>query len=301
MNDASFADLEARLAPVPDEGGRGFIDRHDVLDLLAECRALRAFTPPALAALEQVSWVFECLENLRAEEGGDERLVRKLRGHLFRARGALLLALEARPAGAGADHEGGDRVLERVMANRAELERLRKPPDVAGLMTAAALENLHRYVSSEEGHWLAPAVNHIDALESLARELYGVVADLHADDPGRQALLERGRAEALEAVASACESPLRLKGKSPPDLRSIPYADLHKLAAWVRSLGPCRPPLPPQEAEREADRLREALRGLLRAAREAAGTLWEANAVGTAAELDSAARAARAALGEDTR
>jgi hypothetical protein len=295
VNEVAFADLEARLAPVLAEGGRGFIDRRDVLALLAECRALRAFAPAALAALEQVSWVFECLEDLRAEEGGDERLVRKLRGHLYRARGALLAALESRPAGAGADHEGGDRVLERVMGERAELEQLRKPPDAAGLMTAAALESLHRYVSSEEGHWLAPAVNHIDAQAALIRELYSVVADLHADDPGRQALLERGRAEGREQAALAAEAVLaallargrREGGRTETLLRDV--------AAKIRAIGPCRPPLPPSEEAREAGRLREALRTCVRAV----GQVTSAEPAGSMGPLVAAYESARAALGED--
>jgi hypothetical protein len=140
----------------------------------------------------------------------------------------------------------------------AECRRLREPPDVSGLMTAAALESLHRYVGSQEGHWLAPAVDHIDAQAALIRELYGVVSDLHADDPGRQALLGRGAAEMLHRV-------LALTRESFGDPAAADYPELADTLGRLRALGPARPPLPPSESEREAERLRQALRACVEA------------------------------------
>lgn len=271
MDDAAFAALERRLAPVLAEGGRGVIDRHDVLDLLAECRSLRDFTPPALAALEHVSWVFECLENLRAEEGGDERLCRKLRGHLCRARGALLAALQARPEGAVPDHEGGDRTLGRVVADRAELELLRRPLDVSGLMTAAELEGLRRRMEGGlagagwSGDQCLRLLAHAESLGSLVRELYGVIADLHADDPGRQALLERGRAEGRQQALEVLREHRGVWQHRSTDerLKAGPVRGLDGLEEKLKALGPCRPPPPPHAAEAEAGRLREALRAVV--------------------------------------
>jgi hypothetical protein len=173
-------------------------------------------------------------------------------------------------------------------ADAAECRRLRQPPDVSGLMTAAALESLHRYVSSEEGRWLTPAVDHIDALSALVRELYGVVSDLHAEDPGRQALLERGRAEGREMVLGVLR-----KFFGAPDPAEYPaLAEAFKVA---HALGPCRPPLPPSEAEREAERLREALLACVRAV----GQVTRAEPAGIMGPLVAAYESARKALGED--
>jgi hypothetical protein len=165
----------------------------------------------------------------------------------------------------------------------ADCRRLREPPDVSGLMTAAALESLHRYVGSQEGHWLAPAVDHIDAQAALIRELYGVVSDLHAEDPGRQALLERGRAEGREQAARAAEE--RDSHQS------------YEIAETIRALGPARPPLPPQEAEREAERLREAMLACVRAV----GQVTRAEPAGVMEPLVAAYESARKALGGDAR
>jgi hypothetical protein len=173
MTDPEFAALEARLAPVLAEGGRGCVDRHDVLDLLAECRALR------------------------------------------------------------------------------------RPPDVSGLMPAADLAEMRTWTSLG-GKWLRLLFAHIDALEALVRELYGVVSDLHAEDPGRQALLERGAAEMLCRV-------LALVRESFGDPAAADYPELADTLGRLRAIGPCRPPLPPQEAEREAERLREGLRAVVAA------------------------------------
>jgi hypothetical protein len=173
VTDHEFSALERRLAPVLAEGGRGCVDRHDVLDLLAECRALR------------------------------------------------------------------------------------RPPDVSGLLPAADLAEMRTWTSLG-GKWLRLLFAHIDALEALVRELYGVVSDLHADDPGRQALLERGSAEMLYRV-------LALVRESFGDPAAADYPELADTLGCLRALGPCRPPLPPQEAEREAERLREALRAVVAA------------------------------------
>jgi hypothetical protein len=184
---------------------------------------------------------------------------------------------------------GGTARLD-VLALLAECRRLREPPDASGLLPAAVLEGLREKVQEgalyrDEGRAL---VAHADALSALVRELYAVVADLHQDHGPAVAAYGRGRAEALEEVASAFESPLGLKGKSPPELRGIPYARLHELAAWVRALGPTRPPLPPHAAEAEAGRLREALRAVAAAGRNEAPY----------AALAEAVAAAREALGE---
>jgi hypothetical protein len=272
-----FAALEQRLARGPSRPAPG---RGDVRALLAECRALRAFAPPALAALEQVSWVFEALDSLRAEAGPDGRLAAGLRHHLATARGHLLAALEARPPGAEADHEAGDRRLERVLRDGAELERLRRPPDVSGLLSAAELDRERAGVGDV-------LLAHVDSQAGLIRELYGVVSDLHADDPGRQALLERGRAEGREQAARKVEGWVGANVNPPVHPDIVPS---------IRALGPCRPPLPPQEAEREAVRLREALRGLAAVADASSDVLLDANILGWAGELRAGVLAARKAL-----
>jgi hypothetical protein len=204
--------------------------------------------------------------------------------HEFSALERRLAHVEALPSSAGAGR--GD-----VLALLAECRRLREPPaHAAGLMTAAALKSLRRYVGSEEGRWLAPAVNHVDALESLIREMYGVIADLHADDPGRQALLERGAAEMLYRV-------LALTRESFGDPAAADYPELADTLGRLRALGPCRPPLPPSEAEREAERLREALLACVRAV----GQVTRAEPAGIMGPLVAAYESARKALGEDAR
>jgi hypothetical protein len=201
----------------------------------------------------------------------------------FAALERRLAHVEALPSSAGAGRDD-------VLALLAECRRLREPPDVSGLMTAAALESLHRYVGSQEGHWLAPAVDHIDAQAALVRELYGVVADLHAEDPGRQALLGRGAAEMLHRV-------LALTRESFGDPAAADYPGLADALGRLRALGPSRPPLPPQEAEREAERLREALLACVRAV----GQVTRAEPAGSMGGLVAAYEAARAALGEGAR
>jgi hypothetical protein len=183
------------------------------------------------------------------------------------------------------------RLLRHAEAADAELGRLREPPaHAAGLMTAAALKSLRRYVGSKEGRWLAPAVNHVDALESLTRELYGVIADLHADDPGRQALLERGAAEMLHRV-------LALTRESFGDPAAADYPELADTLGRLRALGPARPPLPPSEAEREAARLRESLRACV----EALDVYTDVGHGQYPGPVFDAIDAARAALEEDAR
>jgi hypothetical protein len=206
MTDEAFAALERRLAPVLAEGGRGCVDRHDVLDLLAECRALR------------------------------------------------------------------------------------RPPDVSGLMSAADLAEMRTWTSLG-GKWLRLLFAHIDAQESLVRDLYGVVSDLHAEDPGRQALLGRGAAEMLHRV-------LALVRESFDDPAAADYPELaDTLGLRLRALGPCRPPLLPSEAEREAERLREALMACVRAV----GEVTRAEPAGIMEPLVAAYESARKALGEDAR
>jgi hypothetical protein len=206
MTDEAFAALERRLAPVLAEGGRGCVDRHDVLDLLAECRALR------------------------------------------------------------------------------------RPPDVSGLIPAADLAEMRTWTSLG-GKWLRLLFAHIDALEALVRELYGVVSDLHAEDPGRQALLGRGAAEMLYRA-------LALVRESFDDPAAADYPELaDTLGLRLRALGPARPPLPPSEAEREAERLRGALLACVRAV----GQVTRAEPAGSMGGLIAAYEAARAALGGGVR
>jgi hypothetical protein len=214
VTDETFAALERRLAPVLAEGGRGYVDRHDVLDLLAECRALRA-----------------------------------------------------------------------------DLGRLRLPPDASGLMTAADLETLRAWAAGWEPRplpELTAMLAHVDAANALVRELYGVVSDLHAEDPGRQALLERGRAEGREMVLGVLR-----KFFGTPD--PAEYPALAAAFEVAHALGPCRPPLPPQEAEREAGRLRGALLACVRAV----GQVTRAEPAGVMGPLVAAYESARKALGEE--
>jgi hypothetical protein len=194
---------------------------------------------------------------------------------------ALERRLTAVPAGWSQDRHD-------VLGLLAECRRLREPPDVSGLMTAAALESLHRYVGSQEGHWLTPAVDHIDAQAAYIRELYGVVADLHADDPGRQVLLERGRAEGREMVLGVLR-----KFFGAPD--PAEYPALAEAFEVAHALGPSRPPLPPHAAEAEAGRLREALSAVV-AARDG----YDRYEV-SLNEVYGAIDAARAALAEEAR
>jgi hypothetical protein len=285
-----FAALERRLAAVPAGWSQ---DRHGVLDLLAECRALRAFAPPALAALEQVSWVFETLDGLRAEAGPDGRLATKLRHHLATARGHLLAALGARPPGVECDHDAGDRQLDKVLQDAAELERLRRPPDAAALLTAAERGEMLRRVerdlpqSGYAGGQCLRLLRHAEAQDALVRELYAVVADLHEDHGPAVAAYERGRAEGREQAARKVEGWVGANVNPPVHPDIVPS---------IRALGPCRPPLPPQEAEREAVRLREALRGLAAVADASSDVLLDANILGWAGELRAGVLAARKAL-----
>jgi hypothetical protein len=286
-----FAALERRLAAVPAGWSQ---DRHGVLDLLAECRALRAFAPPALAALEQVSWVFETLDGLRAEAGPDGRLATKLRHHLATARGHLLAALGARPPGVECDHDAGDRQLDKVLQDAAELERLRRPPDAAALLTAAERGEMLRRVerdlpqSGYAGGQCLRLLRHAEAQDALVRELYAVVADLHEDHGPAVAAYERGRAEGREQAAAELELLAGMEDGLSAD-------NSRRKAEAVRALGPCRPPLPPSEAEREAERLREALRQCLDRLGRMSGTY------GTSSATAQATDAARKALGGEAR
>lgn len=306
LTDAELAAIEERLAPVPAGIGRVVADRANVLALLAEFRALCAFVPAALAALEEVSWVLDSLDGLRAEQGGDERLVRKLRGHLTRTRGAVLAALESRPAGVEADHEAGRRVLGRVMADRAELERLREPPDAAGLITREMLNSLREYwagVGPDDTREVSPSymetlLSHIDAQAALVREQYGLISDLlaHGDGPGVPAY-ERGRAEghAGAVLAVARISPVSIQHQQAAGAAFALDVALEK----IKALGPFRPPLPPCAEAAAAQRLREALRQCLDALEVffAAGKAYSPS--GFHERAGQAAAAARKALGED--
>lgn len=100
---------------------------------------------------------------------------------------------------------------------------------------------------------------HVETQAGLVRELYGVIADLHADDPGRQVLLERGRAEGRGQAAELAER----FAKGWPLRHPTGHHDLCRLSPSIRALGDCRPPLPPSEAEREAVRLRGQLLAVL--------------------------------------
>jgi hypothetical protein len=167
----------------------------------------------------------------------------------------------------------------------AECRALRRPPDVSGLMSAADLAEMRTWTSLG-GKWLRLLFAHIDAQESLVRDLYGVVSDLHAEDPGRQALLGRGAAEMLHRV-------LALVRESFGDPAAADYPELADTLGRLRALGPCRPPLPPHAAEAEAGRLREALRAVV-AARDG----YDKYQV-SLNEVYGAIDAARTALGED--
>lgn len=212
MTDEEFAALERRLASVLCGGGRGYVDRHDVLDLLAECR------------------------------------------------------------------------------------RLRLPPDVAGLMPVAELAEVRRWPHLPT-HRTPKLLAHIDALESLVRELYGVVSDLLADDPGRQALLERGRAEGRgQALGVLREHRGVWQHRSTDErLKAGPVRGLDGLEEKLKALGPCRPPPPPHAAEAEAGRLREALLACVRAV----GQVTRAEPAGVMGVLFAAYESAKVALGED--
>jgi hypothetical protein len=163
---------------------------------------------------------------------------------------AELALVEARVA-----RYGGTARLD-VLDLLAECRRLREPPDVSGLMPAAELAQVRAWVGdgpSSAPAALAELLAHADAQAALIRELYGVIADLHADDPGRQALLGRGAGEMLYRV-------LALTRESFGDPAAADYPELADTLRRLRALGPARPPLPPSESEREAERLREALR-----------------------------------------
>jgi hypothetical protein len=198
--------------------------------------------------------------------------------HDFAALERRLAHVEALPSSAGAGRDDVLALLSECRALRAELERLRRPPDVSGLMTEAEVDAAAAYFQ-DHGPLSVGEVErlflHARTQAALIRELYGVVSDLHADDPGRQRLLERGRAEGREEAA------VLLGG-----------LDMPEAAAKVRALlTPCRPPLPPSEAEREAARLREALRAVAVADRHDAPY----------GALAKALTAARAALAEEAR
>jgi hypothetical protein len=221
--------------------------------------------------------------------------------------GPEFAALEARlsPAPSVGGRAYDDRhdvpgLLDAARALLAECRELRRPPDVAGLMPAAELAQVRAWVG--EGPSSAPAalaglLRHADALSALVCDLYGVIADLHADDPWRQALLERGRAEGRWQAADLAEA---ASARWVAAL-GTPHEPLREVAAEICALGPCRPPLPPCEAEAEAARLREALRGLLAAAGKANVGTTGPNTAAWFENLSAAWDAARAALGEEVR
>jgi hypothetical protein len=168
-----------------------------------------------------------------------------------------------------------------VLALLAECRALREPPDVSGLLTAAELDRERAGVGDV-------LLAHVDAQAALIRELYGVVSDLHADDPGRQALLGRGAAEMLYRA-------LALVRESFGDPSAADYPELADALGRLRALGPARPPLPPSESEREAGRLREALLACVRAV----GQVTRAEPAGVMGPLVAAYESARKALGEE--